>query len=141
MFTALGAGSKVGAVAELEKWRTDIRDARMRQGLSRRQAALKAGISEGAWRNVETGQQHIAGVGARAYRTTPTTVAKMAAAVKLDPRAVVVAAGLDPDEVYLDTVPGDAQQGDVRIIVIRGTPTTDEVLEEVRRLLEGQDES
>lgn len=122
-------------------WRGEIRRARAREGLSRKDAAKRAGVSEGVWRNVETGVQYVAGLGNRPYSTTAQTVARMAAAVRLDPLVVVRAAGLDPDDVRLESVRGDPDAGgDVRIIVVRGDQTTDEVLAEVRRLLDGSDQ-
>jgi len=126
-------------VAEVDEWRARIRRARERQGLSRREAAKRAGVSEGVWRNVETGIQHVAGVGSRDYRTTASTVARMAAAVKEDPLDVVAAAGLDPQDVHLQSI-NATEEGDVRVIVVRGNPTTDEVLAEVRRVLDGLDQ-
>lgn len=119
----------------LDAWRVRIRQAREREGLSRRDAAKKAGLSEGVWRNVETGVQHVAGVGTRDYRTTANTVARMASAVRLDPLEAVADAGLDVKDVHLDLVP-DAERGDVRIILVRGNPSTDEVVAEVRRILD-----
>lgn len=126
-------------MAEVDEWRTRIRQARSRQGLSRKEASKRAGVSEGVWRNVETGIQHVAGVGSRQYSTTATTVARMASAVKLDPMEVVAAAGLDTQDVHLASI-GEHEQSDVRVIVVRGTPSTDEVLAEVRRVLESMDE-
>lgn len=118
----------------VEEWRARIRRAREREGLSRRQAAERAGLSEGVWRNVETGIQHVAGTGSRPYSTTAGTVARMAAAVKLDPLDLVTQAGLDPQDVHLDSI-GVTPQGDVRVIVVRGNPSTDELLAEIRRIL------
>lgn len=121
-------------MAEVDEWRAQIRQARGRQGISRRDAAERAGISEGVWRNVETGIQHVGGVGPRRYQTTANTVARMARVVGLDPMELVAAAGLDTQDVHLDSV-GDPARPDVRVIVVRGNPSTDEVLEEVRRVL------
>jgi transcriptional regulator with XRE-family HTH domain len=119
---------------EIEEWRKEIRRARNSKGLSRRSAAELAGMSESAWRNVETGVQHVAGVGPRPYRTTVGTVAQMAAVVGLDAREIAAAAGFDAQDVRLDSI-ADEQDTDVRIIVVRGNPTTDEVVAEVRRVL------
>jgi transcriptional regulator with XRE-family HTH domain len=125
----------VDAVAT-DDWRSRIRHARERAGLSRKEAARRAGLSEGVWRNVETGIQHVAGVGSRSYRTTANTVARMAAAVRLDPLETVRSAGLDPDDVHVESIVADpASAGDVRVIVVRGNPSTDELLDEIRRLL------
>lgn len=107
--------------------------------MSREEAAKRAGISAGAWRNVETGIQHVAGLGSRKYQTTANTVARMATVVKLDPMEIVAAAGLDTQDVYLDPLV-DPEQPDVRVIVVRGNPSTEEVLAQVRRALEGLDQ-
>lgn len=126
----------MGTGMEDNGWRVRIRTSREREGLSRREAAKKAGLSEGVWRNVETGVQHVAGVGPREYRTTANTLARMAAAVRLDPVELVVAAGLDPRDVHVELAP-EPEHSDVRVILVRGNPSTDEVLAEVRRILDG----
>jgi transcriptional regulator with XRE-family HTH domain len=127
----------VGALIQ-EKWRDRLRQARERAGLSRVAAAKKSGVSAGTWRNVETGKQHVSAGNAAPYSTTARTVAKMAAAVRLDPREMLVAAGFDPDSLPVESVPIESDgDGDVRIIVVRGTRSTDEVVEEVRRILDG----
>jgi len=124
----------VGEEESVEAWPQRLRRARNRLGLSRKEAAKRAGLSEGLWRNVETGVQHIAGVGARPYTTTANTVARMAAVVRLDPLDAVRAAGLDPADVHLDSA-AEANSPEVRIIMVRGGSSTDEVLDEVRRVL------
>lgn len=61
----------------------------------------------------------------------------MAAAVRLDPREMLVEAGFDPDSVPVETVAVQSnEQADIRVIVVRGTKSTDEVVEEVRRILD-----
>ena len=71
----------------LERARTDILH------ISAREAARRAGISEGWWRQVVTGVHRTSG-GDVAVKATAPVVVSMALAVEVDPAAAVEAAGL-----------------------------------------------
>lgn len=66
-----------------------------RGALSMRQAAERAGFSEGTWRNVERGVSRAGGVIVPS-RPTAATVAAAARAVGVSVRAALTAAGHDP---------------------------------------------
>ena len=66
--------------------------------VSQREAARRAGISEGRWRQIEAGHRFVGGQRVR-ETTTATRIAKMARAVGIDEREAVAAAGLDPREI------------------------------------------
>lgn len=68
--------------------------ARVALGISQREAARRAKISEGRWRQVVTGVQRQGGVSVP-VNPKAATVAAMARAVEADVAAVLEAAGLD----------------------------------------------
>jgi transcriptional regulator with XRE-family HTH domain len=68
--------------------------------ISQREAARRAGISEGRWRQIEAGHRFVGGQRVR-ETTSASRVARMARAVGIDEHAAVVAAGLDPQEIEI----------------------------------------
>lgn len=70
--------------------------AREARHVSKREAAKRAGISEGRWRQIVTGYQSVGRGMTVPVKTTPQTLRAMAAAVGADPAAVLAAAGFDP---------------------------------------------
>jgi transcriptional regulator with XRE-family HTH domain len=78
-----------------------IESARKNAGISVREAARRAGISEGWWRQVVKGYQSLSGGAYGVVRGVPAeTVAKMAAAVQADPDELA-AEGERPDAAAL----------------------------------------
>lgn len=73
----------------------ELRAARSRAGLSIRRAAKLAGVSEGRWRQLESGVQSVGGVPV-AIRTKPETAVKVAAVVALPADRALTLAGFDP---------------------------------------------
>lgn len=69
--------------------------ARVALGLSQRQAARRAGISEGRWRQIVTGVQRQGGVSIP-VNPKASTLAAMARSVEADVHEVLDAAGLPP---------------------------------------------
>jgi transcriptional regulator with XRE-family HTH domain len=82
-----------------------LEEARLRKALSKREAARRAGISEGRWRQVVTGIQK-AGTVNVAVNPRANTVVAMARAVDVDPEAALVAAGFPPDALQSTGGPG-----------------------------------
>jgi hypothetical protein len=68
--------------------------------VSQREAARRAGISEGRWRQIEAGHRWVGGQRVR-ETTTASRVARMARAVGIDERTAVGVAGLDPQEIEI----------------------------------------
>jgi DNA-binding XRE family transcriptional regulator len=134
--SAVAGQVKVGQ----DPWRAELRQARIKARLSRPAAAEASGIGQTTWANVEVGfargQEH------RAYRTTPETLAKMAATVGLDPRALVTAAF---GEEAADTIAYEAHKVElpgrttVYIVTVEGAMSTEEVAEAVRLAMLQQD--
>lgn len=69
-----------------------IEQAREEKGLSKREAARRAGISEGRWRQVVSGQQKSGNVTIR-VNPRPATIVAMARAVGVDEKKAMDAAG------------------------------------------------
>jgi hypothetical protein len=83
-----------------------------RGATSKRQAALAAGISEGRWRQIVTGMQHVGDGQTVRARPKRETLLAMARAVGADAVAVLTAAGMDVGG--LDEDPGHvAAPGDL----------------------------
>ena len=121
----------------IEAWRGRLRAARERAGLSQRQAAERAGVSVSLWRNVEKGYHHVSGLGQQSYRTTPDAVARMAAAVRLDPVELVREAGWDAEDAPVQVAPVEAVAVEDEAIVVVRVPSgvsTAEVVETLRQL-------
>lgn len=78
-----------------------------RGSLSKRQAARRAGISEGRWRQIVTGQQKAGGVVIPVNPRKDTVIA-MAEAVGADVSDALVAAGFDPVDLPSQTSSSDA---------------------------------
>jgi hypothetical protein len=76
-----------------------------RGGLSKREAARRAGVSEGRWRQVVTGR-HTSGGVQIPVNPKPETVIKMAQGVGADPRRALDLAGLDSTLLSEDQEPG-----------------------------------
>ncbi|MCU1647113.1 MAG: hypothetical protein JWN03_7388 [Nocardia sp.] len=72
-----------------------VEAARETAGLSKREAAKRAGISESRWRQLEAGHETVRG---QTYpvKTTPETVAHIADAVGASREELLEAAGFDP---------------------------------------------
>jgi len=120
-------------------WGALITKAQRSAGLSAREAARRAGISEGRWRQITAGYQ-IVSPGSHAPVTgPPATVAKMAAAVGLtavdlteagrpDAAEVFTTWQKDPAEDLVDRIramsPGEAQELLAAIAVQIGAVTT-----------------
>jgi len=68
--------------------------------ISQREAARRAGISEGRWRQIEAGYRYIGGQRVK-ETTTATRIVLMARAVGIDEQEAVQAAGLDPAEIAI----------------------------------------
>ena len=81
-----------------------LRQHRVRAGFSKREAAKRAGISEGMWRKLENGyftvragdRYDLVASDPERRGTTPETVVNVARAVELDVDTALVAAGFDP---------------------------------------------
>ncbi|GAB7041185.1 MULTISPECIES: helix-turn-helix domain-containing protein [Catenuloplanes] len=95
-----------------------------RPRLSAREAARRAGISEGRWRQVVTGRQSVGGGQTIEISTKPATVAAMARAVGLDPRPVVEAAGFAYDPA--EEVEPSVAEGDTAMEKIMRAPVDEE---------------
>jgi transcriptional regulator with XRE-family HTH domain len=110
---------------EPAEWGALITAALARQGLSAREAARRAGLSEGRWRQITSGYQVVSpGVYAE-VRGPAGTVARMAAVV-----------GLTPDQLRAAGRPDAADA----LASLRGQQTEAgaELLERVRAMDEGQ---
>jgi transcriptional regulator with XRE-family HTH domain len=89
-----------------------VEAARKQAGISKREAARRAGISEGRWRQIVTGIQK-AGEVDIPVNPRRTTVEAMARAVGVNPDRAIVAAGFEParrpqpDEAEIDKTPLD----------------------------------
>ncbi len=64
--------------------------------MSKREAARRANISEGRWRQIVTGVQRMGKGNVIPTTTKPETLTAMARAVHADVRAVLVAGGFEP---------------------------------------------
>lgn len=104
-----------------------------RGSMSKREAARRASISEGRWRQIVTGVQRMGKGNVIPTTTKPETLIAMARAVRADVHAVLTAAGFEPppqaavggadeDEVNTDTLLYQRPQG-----------LSDERWEEIRR--------
>lgn len=79
---------------------SELAAARKRRGLNVRQAAQRAGISEGRWRQLELGYQQVAAGVRVPANPKPTTVRAVADAVGLDLRVAFARLGLPvPDDL------------------------------------------
>ncbi|MFI5783197.1 helix-turn-helix domain-containing protein [Nocardia sp. NPDC051570] len=95
----------------MEQWEFGrlVQEARESAGLSKREAAKRAGISEARWRQLELGYEVIRQQ-TFPVKTTPETVAHIAKALGLSRDELLVAAGFDPamvdipDEVTFEPV-------------------------------------
>ncbi|MBV7292328.1 helix-turn-helix domain-containing protein [Corynebacterium sp. TAE3-ERU16] len=81
-----------------EQWEPGriIQTAREDTGLSKRQAAQRAGISESWWRQIESGYKRVDGEPVRA-NVPEKALVSAAVAVGADTQAVLAAAGYDED--------------------------------------------
>lgn len=109
-----------------------LEEARGRAGISKREAARRAGISEGRWRQVVTGVQSAAGM-IVPVNPRPITVVAMARAVAVDERAALRAAGLDDQIVPASaTAPPDwPSSGDPLIDEINASRILNEELKQL----------
>jgi len=93
-----------------------LQEARERLGLNVRQASIKAGISEGRWRQLEMGYQRVASDVFVPANPKVSTLRRVAAAVGLDLRLAFEKAGLPvPADVLAQPQvesPGSAVGGD-----------------------------
>ncbi len=64
-----------------------------------RSVAREAGVSEGRWRQIETGAKSLGGGGREPARPRPASAVAMGAAVGLDAATALRAAGFDPADV------------------------------------------
>ena len=80
----------------IEQWEPGrlIQTAREDTGLSKRQAAQRAGISEAWWRQIESGYKSVEGKPVRA-NVPEKALVSAAVAVRADVKAVLAAAGYD----------------------------------------------
>lgn len=85
---------KVEAAQRVAKLMTE---GRARAGLSQAEAARRAGISDGRWRQLERGIERRAGVDNPAS-TSPSRLIDIAQAIDLDPAELLAAAGVDVNE-------------------------------------------
>jgi transcriptional regulator with XRE-family HTH domain len=93
-----------------------ITSARLGLGISQRDAARRAGISEGHWRQITSGYQAVAPGRYSTVRGTARTVAAMAAVV-----------GLSPEQLDQASRPDAASV----LRAMRGAPTAAEVLRDL----------
>ncbi len=97
-----------------------IEAARVAARLSKRQAAKRAGISDGRWRQLEAGHETVRGQ-IYSVKTTPATIARIASALGLPLDELLELAGLEPDSVA-DS--GPAGLG-VEVVDVAGLPASD----------------
>ncbi|WP_280273433.1 helix-turn-helix domain-containing protein [Nocardia wallacei] len=102
---------------------------RLAAGLSKRQAAKRAGISDGRWRQLEAGVETIRGK-TFPVKTTPETVARIASALQQPVDELLEVAGFDPDSVA-DVGPSGLG---VEVVDVSGLPTAD--VEKVQAFVE-----
>jgi transcriptional regulator with XRE-family HTH domain len=102
-----------------------LEEARTRKGLSKREAARQAGISEGRWRQVVTGIQK-AGDVAVPVNPRANTVAAMARAVDVKAEVALAIAGFSDGEIARfaepKAVPGDWEDRLARVEQIANNP-------------------
>lgn len=91
--------------------------ARETAGYSKRQAAEKAGISEGRWRQLEDGWEVSRGV-RQPVRTTPKTMAQIAHAMGIDESKLLRAAGFRPDQAAVADVVREQRSIDVSDLTV-----------------------
>lgn len=103
-----------------------------RPALSFRRAAARAGLSETRWRQIEQGYELRAGVKVP-VSTTVDTLGRMAAAVGLDPAAVVTLAGMDPRQLSFITELSDPDRGE--LLIVEGYRVADDATQQVIRTL------
>lgn len=77
-----------------------LRRAREVAGISKREAARRANVSEATWRNLETGEQPLRTGQVAPMNPRPETLVNAARAVGLEPAEVLRLAGRDDVEVY-----------------------------------------
>lgn len=102
-----------------------------RGSMSKREAARRAGISEGRWRQIVTGVQRMGKGNVIPTTTKPETLTAMARAVRADVAAVLTAAGFEPP----DSVSGgdDDEASTDTLLYQRPQGLSDERWEEIRR--------
>jgi transcriptional regulator with XRE-family HTH domain len=98
------------ALTEAERWKAVgvlLADARRRCGLSKRRAAVAAGIAEITWRNLEKGEQQVARGIVRPVSPRDDTLYRAAVAVELDPAELFSVA----ERPYTEPPPPPAKEG------------------------------
>lgn len=103
-----------------------------RGSLSKREAARRAGISEGRWRQIVTGQQKAGGGIVVPVNPRRETVIAMAQAVEADVSAALRRAGMPPEEATSDP---EGMHGTSTSDVDQGTPATMRAIREDPRLI------
>jgi transcriptional regulator with XRE-family HTH domain len=118
-----------------QSYRRTLRTHRKRLQLTQAAAAERAGLTGATWAYVERGHRYVQGKGMQPYNPSPETLAKMATAVGLDPRFLLMQAGMDPGQAGLETAVVQSGTTKVALVVLAGELDAEALAARVQELL------